>query len=91
MRPELRRKVLTKLKAVYFPTVRSLAIADTYFSEEQKLLIQKRFWREQRKQSEKVLRLIPDKEFEAIMTAMDSLPNMTRKVVKKSLRQLVTR
>ena len=88
MRPELRRKVLTKLKAVYLPTVVSLAGADTYVSEKQKVLILESFWRDQRKQYEKWLRLIPDKEFGTMMTGLDSLPEHTHKVVKESLRQL---
>jgi hypothetical protein len=88
VRPELRRKVMAKIKAVYVPTVSSLTVADTYFSEKQKMLMVKSLWREQQKQSEQFLRLIPDKAFEAIMTDLDSLPEKTHKVVKESLRQL---
>jgi hypothetical protein len=90
VRPELRRKAMAKIEAAFLQGVAFLSVGETYFSEKRKTIIQKGFWRNspQRKQYESALRRVPDKEFEGIMTKLDSMPNDLHKAIKDSLRYM---
>lgn len=86
MRPELRRKVLAKLKQVYAEIVSPLELVITTLTEDQKKSIREDFWRDQRKRADKELSTKPDSEFGTIMDDLDSAPPAMQKLVKESLR-----
>jgi len=87
MKPELLRKVIAKMDAIYLETASSFARGNTDFSEERKKDILRDLLakRPGRARLEEMYREVPDEEFEKVMSSLDTIPRDAQKDFKAAL------
>ena len=87
MKPELLRKVMAKVDAIYLETASSFAKGNTDFSEKRKKEILRGLLAERpgRARMEEMYRMVPDKDFEKIMSSLDTVTPDAQKDFRKAV------
>ncbi|MGO9519261.1 MAG: hypothetical protein ACLPND_19685 [Candidatus Korobacteraceae bacterium] len=87
MKRELHRQAMAKLDINYLRSVGFITEGEPDLHEKQRKMVLKNFWHgtPQRKQVERMIRRVPDENFEVLMTQLDSMPGALRKIIKEKL------
>jgi hypothetical protein len=86
MKPELLRKAMAKIDSVFSQAADPLTAGNTEFSEERKKSIEKGLWHKspQRMRWERIIRKVPDKKFEELMSSFDGIAAQIHKSFKEA-------